>query len=454
MKTVFLNGLMPERHGHFMGRVAAEYTVAGTQLPDLSGVPGRSVLDFMEAGDMAAEIVAAGIAGRLEEQTAQLADRLARDIRHSPHSPPEGWTPAPQYVQEVLRGKVAGALVARLRFREFHRKHPVDLVISGSDYAAHARPIVLEARQLEIPTLNLEHGFFFTRTAPGFVRRRGWMPTFFASEFVNLDNALEAALLQGELDMFGYRGPRFLTLGTPIETVASPHITRQEAVRQLGLDGNRMQVLIMGSWHEARNLQKLLTSQLDTLRSYRSLLTELARRPNRDRMQLVIKLHPAEARPSVFPAVKAGLESLAARCGLEAPLILGDKLPQVLAACDVMVTMGFSSVQYDAYLLGKPSIAIFPPSIRKRVPEGWFRAGTLPMEHGVCEVATDGPQAWGLAEAFLDEERRARFAEDARVFAERYGLEHRPLDAKCDALLEWMAGIGSPGTGYATAWRK
>ncbi len=450
MKTIFLNGLMPERHGHFVRRLAARHTIAGTRLPDLEGVPDLNLLPFETGEDISAEIAAADIPRRLEEETRRLVDCLQEDLTHSPQGRDGGIRLDPQYVQQTLRGKVAQVLLMDLKFRLFARQYPVDLVISGSDYAVQARPIALCARRLGIPTLNLEHGFFFSRTAPDFVRRRGWLPPFFASEFVNVENAMEAELLSRELEVFGLPAPRFLTLGTPIESVADQSLARSEALAALGLDASRTQVLLIGSWIEARSVQRLLAGQLESMRIYHDLFAELARREYRHRMQLVIKLHPAEARPDVFPGIQAGLTRMATDCGLPAPLILADRLPEAMAAADLLITTGLSSVQYDAFLMGKPSITVFPPSIIRCVPREWFTGGTRPLEFGVCEGVTSAAEAWDRAEAFQEETRRARFQADSRAFADRYGLGNTPLDDKCDAILDWIEGLPASGTGCAS----
>ena len=288
-------------------------------------------------------------------------------------------------------------------------------------------------------TLDLEHGFFFTRTAPQYVRTRGWLPLFFASEHVNLDNALEKELFEEEAARFPDQGTRFLALGTPVDTVASQAVSREAGIAALGLDRDRLQVAVIGSWHEARNIQKLLTDQVDTIGLYEDLFTALATGDRGRGIQLTVKLHPADARPDVLPGVQAGLARLAERCGLEPPLVLGDGLPEVLGACDVVVSLGFSSVQYDAFLLGKPSLILLPETVRRRVPDSWFTGGTVPMRYGVCTAVTSGAEVWRLVDEFQRPDRQRTFRDALAALTQRYDLRPRTVAEKCDRVLAWIA---------------
>lgn len=69
-----------------------------------------------------------------------------------------------------------------------------------------------------------------------------------------------------------------------------------QARAKLGLDPERIQVLIGGSWIEARNVQMLLGAQIDIMDTYEDLFRSLAAGTFRHRLQLTIKLHPADCR--------------------------------------------------------------------------------------------------------------------------------------------------------------
>lgn len=440
MSTLLLNGLMPERQETFIRTLGRHHTVTGTRLTSFQSDPQVRFLPYNPDTLLAGSLLGREIQDRQGDECRELAASLAADIVHSPLGPESGWKLDDALVHELVRPKVAAMLLDEARFRVFLEENPVDMVISGSDYSSHSRVIARTARAMGLPTLNLEHGFFFTRTAPDHVRTHGWMPAFFSSEYVNLDNALEVELLAAEQALFTQQKTNFLALGTPISTVADQTLPRSEAAAALGLDGGKTIVAVMGSWQEGRNVQKLVADQVETIALYEDLFTTLAASPLSTQIALVIKLHPADQRPDVLPGVVAGFQALAERCGLARPLITADKLPEVLSAADVIVTTGFSSVQYDAFLLGKISIALFPPSVKRRVKDSWFTAGTLPLKHGVSRSTTDGQKVWEWVGELQDPAGQQPFHESCRQFSERYDLRHQSVEEKSAAILEWISG--------------
>jgi hypothetical protein len=438
LSTIFLNGLMPDRHSLFIRRLAARHTVAGTHLDGLTDLRAGRFLDYAADRDLMRSPLAEGFEGRLAEQIRILAGNLAADLRSSPVGPGPDWRLDPAFIEESLRPRVTALLTQDLRFRVFAQQHPVDLVVSGSDYASHSRVIALAARDMGLPTLNLEHGFFFNQIASEHRLPRGRMPLIFASEYVNLDNDLEKEWFEQERARFPHQDLRFLSLGTPVDSVASQALSRSEATAALGLNPDKVQVMLAGSWLEARSAQALVAAQVDTVDLYENLFRSLAADDFRHRMQLTIKLHPADARPDVLPGVVAGLADLADDCGLVRPLILSDRLPEVLGAADVVLALGYSSVLYDAFLLGKPSVAVFPRVLAHSDKPDWMTRSTAPQRAGVSVATTDGAEAWRLAQAWLEPERQRRFAADHLAFSDRYGLRQRTPTQKCDAVIGWI----------------
>jgi len=437
MKTLFLNGLMPERHGRFIRRLAEKYILTGTRLGEFQADPAINTIDYgidLPTPDSALA------AAQVQEQTRILAADIAADISVSPLGPPTGWQLGTQEIEKNIRPRVVRLLLQEIHFRAFLAQHPVDMVISGADYSGQARIIARLARRLGLPTLDLEHGFFFNSFAPDYRRPKGHMPTFFASEYVNLDNELEKKLVREELSLYPDQGTTFLALGTPVETVAAHGVPRDEALAALGLDGQKTQVLLVGSWHEARSLQKLVTAQVNAINGFEDLFRSLARRPFHQRMQLVIKLHPADAHPEVIDGVHAGLLQMAECCGIDRPLIKTDMLPEVLSASDVVVAMGHSSVLYDAFLLGKPTVTFFPGLTAYPDRPDWGRESTLPQLARVSVGTDDGTEVWRHVEAWLEPERRAQFDRDRETFSREYDLRCRTVDQKCDRILAWIAG--------------
>lgn len=448
MSLLFLNGLMPERHGEFIRALGRRHTLAGTRLRSLTGEPGLSLIDYLDDGWLAAAPPATGseapgaLDARIEARTRELAASLAADLAATQSDAHLAAAPDEREIAALVRPRVARLVQDESRFLAFAAAHPVDLVISGSDFSSHSRPIARAARRLGLPTLDLEHGFFFSRLTGDWCRVHGRMPLLFASEHVNLDNALEKELLEHEQALFprcdAAASATFLDLGTPIGTVATQELPREQALARLGLDPSRPQVLLGGSWIEARTVNMLLGAQVDAMDLYDDLFRSLAARELGRRAQLTVKLHPADCRPDVLPGVKAAWAALARRHGLPAPLVLADSLAEAMSACDVLMTPSFSSILYDAFLMGKPSVVVLPRHLRFGEGEAWLRDSTLPLRAGVCEATIDGEDAWRRVEAFLEPGRRERFARDREAFSRRYDLRDRPVAEKSAAILAWI----------------
>jgi hypothetical protein len=451
MSLLFLNGLMPERHECFIRTLSRSHTLAATRWGKLAGDPALDVIDYMDDSRLQGSPELAALPALVVAQMRVLADSLAADLGANPLAPRADQPLTPAEINDLVRPRVERLLLEQLRFRRFAQEHQVGMVISGSDFSSHSRIIARTARALGIPTLDVEHGFFFSRLAGDWCRTRGRMPLMFTSEYVNLDNALEVELLGHEQDLFLPRDPdrrvTFLGLGTPIDTVAHQSLPREQALAALGLDPSRLQVLLGGSWIEARSVQKLLGAQVDVMDLYVDLFRSLAESELRHRMQLTIKLHPADTRPDVLPGVTAAITRLAADCGLPCPLILSDRLAEAMSACDLLMATSFSSVLYDAFMMGKPSLVVFPRYLVFSDDDRWRTECTLPLQAGVCEAAVDGADAWRRAGAWLDPARRERFVRDREAFSRRYGLIDRPVQEKCEAIAAWIATqlVARPG---------
>lgn len=459
MSLLFLNGLMPERHGGFIRALGSRHVLAGTRLQSLAGEPGLRLLDYPDERQLASSPWLAGLGALVEARTRELAASLAGDLaatqaatQSATHAAAGLAAPPDEHeIAELVRPRVERLLRDELRFRAFADQHAVDMVISGSDFSSHSRVVARVARRLGLPTLDIEHGFFFSRLAGDWCRVHGRMPLLFASEHVNLDNALEKELFEHEQALFPRHDPAesvaFLDLGTPVDTVATQELPREQALARLGLDPSRPQVLLGGSWIEARTANMLLGAQVDAIDLWEDLFRSLAASALGRRAQLTIKLHPADCRPDVLPGVKAACADLARRHGLPAPLVLPDSLAEAMSACDVVVSLSFSSILYDAFLMGRPSVVAFPRYLRFGEGEDWLRGSTLPLRAGVCEATVDGADAWRRVEAFLEPGRRARFARDREAFAARYGLRDRTVAAKSAAILDWIEQRLAVGAG-------
>ncbi len=438
MKTIYLNGVMLDRCSVFVAMLARKFIVA---LPGWSGTDPDPDVHLINPLARLGQPTAALVhdhARRVAEQTAVLAGSLAADLTAVPVGFAPDWQVPAGYVESALVPRVDQMLSRETDFRRFHAEHPVDLVLSGADYGSVARVVVLAARELAIPTLNIEHGFFFSRFDPELVTDKAVLPTVFASEYANLDNALEVAGFAGQNSANPAAATRFLALGTPVETVAAACPDRDEALASLGLTGDRKKVLLLGSWIEARAVNNLIQGQLETIAAYEDLLGSLAGSGLGDDVELLIKLHPVEAHPDVFPGVKAALENLAAGLGLPAPRVYQDSVAELMSACDVVVSLGFSSLMYDAFQLGKPAVVLALPFLAPSAQPNWRTELSAPLRAGVLTAVENGTEVWTEVQACFTTGRQAELAAARERLSRTHDLKFQSVEAKSAAIIGWI----------------
>ncbi len=301
------------------------------------------------------------------------------------------------------------------------------------------RWVTLElAKEQGIATLNIEHGFFFTRFKSELIDSEGVLPTLFTSDFANLDNALEMEGFAREAANLPHVNTKFLALGTPVETVASSCLDRDEALKALGLTGAKKRVLLLGSWIEARAINSVVNGQIDIINTYEDLLRSLAESDFRHEMELLIKVHPADGHPEVFEGVKAAIEQMAAGFGLPVPLIYRDQLAEVLGASDVVISLGFSSVLFDVFQLGKQSVVLVPEFLVPSKRENWATELSIPLQEGVMVVAENGTDTWARVQSSYEPGKRAEFAAKVDRLSQLYSLGYRSVEDKSESIIEWI----------------
>lgn len=438
MKTLYLNGLMMNRCGTFLEQLARRFQVAApglaASLPDadLHVVDSRTV-----AGSPTPEQLQQH-ARRVASEAQTLAAVMSEDLAAAGLSCGPEWRLPPDVVRSRLVPRVSHVLGLELEFRNFVARHPVDLVISGSDYGSHSRIITLVARELGIPTLNLEHGFFFSRFDQDRVDARSVLPTVFVSDFVNLDNELEKEGFAREAAARPVPASTFLALGTPMRTVAATGPASDDAAAALGLEPSDRRVLVLGSWIESRSVNSVIQGQLDTMAAYEDLLASLAASEMGPQVQLLIKLHPVDASPEVFPRVRAALLDMAAEHGLPRPEVFADRLPELLSAADVVVSMGFSSVLFEAFQLGKPAVVRVLPFLAPSRRSGWQKDINVPLREGVMTAVESGSEVWDEVAACLQPRHRQELAAARERLCRTYGLDFPSVETKSARIIDWI----------------
>ncbi len=327
-------------------------------------------------------------------------------------------------------------------FEALATKIGVDFVIANADCSAIRRCIVVKAKQLGIPTLDIEHGFNHSLMPEPELLRQDFVPyPMFISDYVNLDNELEAGRWQAYYKHTATTDiPRFLTWGTP-NTISSAALTKAEARDRLGIDPAMPVITVAGTWNEARDVSVVLDALLGEGEFYQSAFAAIARVQHTAEAQVLVKLHPAYAREPLLSDCRCHLEHLAESLGMQIALIAEGGLSEVLSASDVIVCPTDSSILWEAFLVGVPGI-ILPAS-------GFFHRFFLADELGNGNVlAKAGWLQYVFSRSALEEAIRHFLNPDAQELGasrqeicERYGLELRTAEQKSERLVRWMKGL-------------
>lgn len=407
-KTVFVTGLFPERNALFFSEMCRNFRVIafkGCGFPNIPQMPHELAEDLVPAEAM---------------RQAMLPHF------HQVHQ-------AASYIEGRLKGALSGAQSLSLSefsrlnqvsgvcsadvavFRELAKSVTIDTVVVNADYDyIRRRGIVMAARELGIPCLGIEHGFM-----GGFASRSSFKPwrepiLEYACDRVNFDSPLEVqiALSRGQGGKVGHASEA-LALGTPQvqghETVRDPAVSR----RELGLATDSTVVALMGTWFGTRTISGLLRAQREQRHFLRDLLGRL---PSRAAEQWIHKVHPTYG-SSRFAETRRWWERLASQVGATAPPIFADRLQEVMASSDVIVSTYFSSILWDAVVLGKPAILVPLPYLQETLcTPGALRRGNPVYESGCIEVADGIEDLLSRVESYRDPGARSRAFERSRAF--------------------------------------
>lgn len=349
----------------------------------------------------------------------------------------------PRFLNEealkTLYRKARGATYEGALFRALLRTTRVDLLVGAADYSVYNRPVVLEARRQGIPTLDVQHSFIAAVWEADVCAER--FPPFcpFISDFVNLDNDVEREVWQTHADAApNGRHVTFLTNGTPNDVSCLAALSREEARTQLGLRLDSNVVTVAGSWSEARRPTMTVLGPLGELAYFEGAFRGLAALQGTIALEVVVKLHPAYASDAIFDGARAYLENLAERTGLARPSILCTHTPEVLAASDLLVAPGCSSLLWEGLMTGVPGLVCLQPhELHVYRRERLNRSNVLFREGLLRYVFDDEELAAAVRDGLAPENRRRHAAIWERLRRER-DLRVKTAEEKSRRLCDWI----------------
>lgn len=411
-KTVFVTGLFPERNALFFSELCQRFRVIafrGCGFPSGPRMPHEVAEDLVPVETLRQPMLQHF--HQVHLAAAYVEDHLRRALPGSP----------PLSLAEFSKlNQVAGACAADAAvFRELAKTVTIDRVVVNADYDyIRRRGIVMTARELGIPCLGIEHGFM-----AAFAKRECFKPwrefiLEYACDKVNFDSPLEAeiALSRGPGGRVG-ASSEALSLGTPQVQGYESQLNAAHSRRELGLPEGDLVVALMGTWFGTRMLSYLLRAQREQRHFLRELLARMASRRGE---QWIHKVHPTFGGPR-FAETRRGWERLASEAGVPAPPILADRLQDVMAAADVIVSPAVSSILWDAVVLGKPAILVALPYLSETLstPKALERGNPV-FESGCIEVAHGVDDLLRLLDNYKSPAARARVRERASAFLKEH----------------------------------
>ncbi len=255
---------------------------------------------------------------------------------------------------EKLVISLSQEITAIERLKAFRERYDIRLIVLGCDNSADERALVLYARELGIPTLQLAHGFY------GKVKRgqtAGNMHALY-SDYIAVFGQREMACLTEN----GIAPDRILVTGAPHwDTLYSPRaqISRQEARAKLKLPEHSLVMLVCTSYVDGSSLHfshctQLLYEQFEQV--CRTVL-EI-----NGPVEIMLRPHPHELlRATASQEVSGKTDEMfaawLARKGIKNVRILRQNKLEAVRAADLVVTLGMTSITPEIMILQRPVLA-------------------------------------------------------------------------------------------------
>ncbi len=357
--------------------------------------------------------------------------------------PGNGQLPLQREEFEAVFPGCYAALCSLHVFKKIVAQYGVDMVVCNADYSGLRRPIIMEARKLGIPTLDIEHGFFGAAPTASALKSGMQPPSVFCSDFVNLDNELEKTCWQSLQDAsHGKSNSQFLTLGTPNDHSFDANISRTEALQRLGLAPNRFTITVASTWMEAHIPAVVLEGQMQHVYFFKDVLRVLARLQPEHDLQIILKMHPAftTGDRTAWEGALEFLQKYAEAVNIDIALTASSALSEIIAASDLLIYPNASSLLWEYFIAGKPGIVYYTPVLY----EDYYDAEKLNSSNalfraGCARFAFDIEQLQERIEHYLQPDNYVAFEQKVAELRGKYNLQHRSLEEKCRNICKWIA---------------
>ncbi len=435
MKTIFVSGLFVDRNKIF-ARILSEYFRIITFRNEKVFTEQQLLVEFAEDIVGIPAIAPEDIERLTQECVEFTADHLGQVLKKPSVSLPERFRHFAQVHARMT-------LQIESIFRQVVERQPIDLVLLASDSGTVKRTLAIVAKQMGIPTLNVEHGFGAIMPGPSALREGAHLPFRFLSDFVNFDNALEVEILQAHYLRSGPKEPiEFLSLGTPNDVSSPVQLHTEQARTLLGLDPNRPVIALAGSWVEVDLPFSIVQGKLEEIAIYQQILQTFAELQQKLHPvpQFIVKLHPVLTQTPTVQRVTQFFLKTAAKVGLQELKVFTNQLDHIIAAADVLVTPHLGSVLWEAFVVDTPGI-LFPQRgllEQKFHPDKIIDSNPL-YRQGCIRLPLSSEELKGQIQQLIQNpQEQERYRKAAVQIREQYRLEVRTAEEKSLAICEWI----------------
>ncbi len=433
MKTLLALSLFPDRNQTLLQKLTERFRVITFQHHPYSSAPGvHTVERLLSPADRAVSQLAFLTEWRrfLDFTREKLAHWLPDDITSDFN--------LEQAAQSVYQ-KALNAYWSAVVFRRLVERVGIDLVLGNADYSAYNRPIVLEARQLGIPTVDIQHGF----SAVNWEAHVGTaaLPTYlpFISEYVNLDNEIEHQIWATYLSDQGVGTPvHFVVNGTPNDDRGALRLSARAARAELGLPSDAYIVTVASSWPEARTPSMAVYGPLEELEYFDRAFHVLGRLSVERPVALVVKLHPTYAPTEIFRPAEAFLRRLAAKRQAELRLVTCEHHGQVLAASNVIMTPGCSSILWEGFLAGTPGLIYLASGKLDQFRSERLNDSSVLYRRGLLRYVFNEDELADAVRELLRPEGRRRYRQARARLKREFHIHPHSAEEKSERLCRWL----------------
>lgn len=315
----------------------------------------------------------------------------------------------------------------------------IDMVVCNADYSGMRRPIIMEARRLGIPTLNIEHGYFAMAPLPSALKDPQKHSAWFAiSDFVNLDNELEKIYWEESCKLNNINTPtQFIVNGTPNDNSFDCNLSRKAALESLNLESGKFNIVVAGTWNEAHHPSTIIEGQIAHANYFIDVLTTLGEIEHTD-FQIILKLHPAFSNKELFSDLTQYLNRFLKSNNLKVPLITNHSLDKIIALSDLLICPHTSSLLWEFFLADVPGVVFPMPSLYELYDVDKLNTSNVLFESQCMHYVFNQTELINIVNYYTQTENQKKHKKNATDLKKRYRINSISAREKSDHICNWM----------------